>query len=684
MRSGKTNLIRGVLGAITGDFGRLDGKLEASIRQTAQEDEPCYVEVVLADGESARQLKIKRSISPSGHYAEFDGKKIKGKESVNNLVESWFDVPIDSLGDHFFDDQGNSARLLLDLAPKARSEAFMRLFRLDRFEEVCDELKKFSPSSGPSHFLTASMVAAETRLINSKNRQLESAHALNSIEEVSDEQINDLTRVVDVLAKQLADAQSIEHWQSRLGKLVILEEEQSRRMDSALKECSLVACTDKPGDPADSYEELQFKIRGWDAWHRSSGDRTKLDSQIAALEAETAVNPGEEPEIPSTVAEETRVTIDLLWYKNFTTSFDQTGITECPTCKTPTSVLSEKLPEYRQKQEELSSQQSSLVSKREDATKKNLSWKAKSKKYSQDLAELNRLRLERAKLDHKAPPVNEKAYRDKFERLRLERETNDAQARNVSKCSGELDSTRKEIILVKSELDRLPVGLPDLQTLLISKEQLAGQLKHSHEMAKQRSTHLAVLSTVTREVDEAAKAVEEARLAIEANNKREAWLKEVVEPLLKHFHRDQLPREILNERLTSVEAKVNKHLPGLEVDYLIKIEDDLSLTTRHVDGSAYGSAKRLSGGERDALALAWRFAVHEIMANKVGFMCLDEPTAHFDADRQSAFRDVLKNLRDTMLELKLQLVVVTHDSSHLSLFDKVVNLGSKENEGKDD
>lgn len=68
--------------------------------------------------------------------------------------------------------------------------------------------------------------------------------------------------------------------------------------------------------------------------------------------------------------------------------------------------------------------------------------------------------------------------------------------------------------------------------------------------------------------------------------------------------------------------------------------------------------RRLSGGQRNRLAIAVLRAVHEIAIPNVGFMCLDEPSTHMDNNAKQALSEMLKAIRD---EGVLQLWVCDHD-----------------------
>ncbi|PUA33769.1 MAG: hypothetical protein B9J98_02165 [Candidatus Terraquivivens tikiterensis] len=69
-------------------------------------------------------------------------------------------------------------------------------------------------------------------------------------------------------------------------------------------------------------------------------------------------------------------------------------------------------------------------------------------------------------------------------------------------------------------------------------------------------------------------------------------------------------------------------------------------------------AKRLSGGEKVAVALALRLAIGDVLgARRLGFFVLDEPTVHLDSENKKRLAEVFSALsRDVR-----QVIVITHD-----------------------
>jgi DNA repair protein SbcC/Rad50 len=70
----------------------------------------------------------------------------------------------------------------------------------------------------------------------------------------------------------------------------------------------------------------------------------------------------------------------------------------------------------------------------------------------------------------------------------------------------------------------------------------------------------------------------------------------------------------------------------------------------------------LSGGEKVAIALAFRFAMAYVMGGyKLDFVILDEPTAYLDAERRTSMVEIISSLGGGESPLK-QIVIITHDA----------------------
>jgi exonuclease SbcC len=86
----------------------------------------------------------------------------------------------------------------------------------------------------------------------------------------------------------------------------------------------------------------------------------------------------------------------------------------------------------------------------------------------------------------------------------------------------------------------------------------------------------------------------------------------------------------------------------------------------------------LSGGERTAIALAYRLALNQVLnsiLSKIktqGLVMLDEPTDGFSEQQLDKIRDILQEINAS------QIILVSHEQKMESFVDKVIRTVKKE------
>jgi exonuclease SbcC len=128
------------------------------------------------------------------------------------------------------------------------------------------------------------------------------------------------------------------------------------------------------------------------------------------------------------------------------------------------------------------------------------------------------------------------------------------------------------------------------------------------------------------------------------------------------FHRDG---SVLKRFRAWIYEKVSERSRAYLSMFSIRV-DDVRIWENEkgevVFGCSYGGrevdSKRLSGGERMALALAIRLAISDVLAaKKLGFLILDEPTVHLDSENRGRLREAFS----TLTRVSRQVIVITHD-----------------------
>lgn len=147
-----------------------------------------------------------------------------------------------------------------------------------------------------------------------------------------------------------------------------------------------------------------------------------------------------------------------------------------------------------------------------------------------------------------------------------------------------------------------------------------------------------------------------------------------VEEIRRVFHRDAAPAAAVRSCLEGLTGDLNRRLTNLAATFRVRMDGDGDLRADYRDGTRTRSvpADRTSPGEGFVLGLAWRLALLDRYAPKVGLLCLDEPTTGLDAERVSALKSALEAWRPHGSDR--QFVIVTHERKLLPAFDTVVDL----------
>jgi exonuclease SbcC len=136
------------------------------------------------------------------------------------------------------------------------------------------------------------------------------------------------------------------------------------------------------------------------------------------------------------------------------------------------------------------------------------------------------------------------------------------------------------------------------------------------------------------------------------------------------LHRDSLPNMVARGYMKALNDLLARYLGLFKVPFGARMLDDTSVMCTF--GSHEVPAERLSGGQRVALGLTWRFAVHNLFVDRLGLLVLDEPTVFLDSDRINSVVDLLLNIREYVKKTNLQLLVVTHEDRLRPVFDQVI------------
>ena len=160
----------------------------------------------------------------------------------------------------------------------------------------------------------------------------------------------------------------------------------------------------------------------------------------------------------------------------------------------------------------------------------------------------------------------------------------------------------------------------------------------------------------------------------EALSKTQPMLREQLGEVEELLQSKKLPAKIIAALNKILTAKVNAYLTDFNAPYQIDLKANGDFVCNYSGVTI--SAARLSGGEKMVLSVAFRLALHSLFASDDmgGFVILDEPTTFMDETNRERLASVLELMKQSPKFKDLQIVVITHDSKMLPLFDTVVRL----------
>lgn len=145
------------------------------------------------------------------------------------------------------------------------------------------------------------------------------------------------------------------------------------------------------------------------------------------------------------------------------------------------------------------------------------------------------------------------------------------------------------------------------------------------------------------------------------------------------FHYSNGPAHLTARLLRAIVNDTNAHLADLQTPFrVLQAEGTLDFRVMFMDGRQQpdGGAPLtvLSGGQRVAVAIAFRLATYMSFASTLGVMSLDEPTQFLDHEAVTRFCELLAALRVTASRMRLQLFMATHEPAAIPFMDKVVDV----------
>ena len=242
---------------------------------------------------------------------------------------------------------------------------------------------------------------------------------------------------------------------------------------------------------------------------------------------------------------------------------------------------------------------------------------------------------------------------------------------------------KKDIVLLTQHIENLGkdvFGLTRFETLLELKERELKEAIRQERMAEIKVAELKkeieVFSRQIEELKERIKKTEEIREKLEAISKLEEWLSKTFISLVSFTERN-----VMTKLKTEFSSKFAEWFSMLVSDiFEVTLDDEFTPVINYQDYELDYSY--LSGGERTAIALAYRLSLNQVVNSLLSkiktrdIVILDEPTDGFSEQQLDKMRDVLRQL-----EVK-QLIIVSHEPKIESFVENVIRFKKEQGVSK--
>jgi DNA repair exonuclease SbcCD ATPase subunit len=190
----------------------------------------------------------------------------------------------------------------------------------------------------------------------------------------------------------------------------------------------------------------------------------------------------------------------------------------------------------------------------------------------------------------------------------------------------------------------------------------ARQLQHALVTFTQAETELKGLVERLERMDKA-----------RAHNRKVQAITDQLTAIKDCFHPAGLPKLYLRKKLDLLTAKTNEFLLPFEAPFSIEFDEDMNITFTKRNGYFSSDLRRLSGGERCTLSVAFRLAIASLFSKRCNLLILDEPTAWMDPDAVQGMAGLIGKVATEITSQRgLQVIVVTHAAALVPSFESVV------------
>lgn len=239
------------------------------------------------------------------------------------------------------------------------------------------------------------------------------------------------------------------------------------------------------------------------------------------------------------------------------------------------------------------------------------------------------------------------------------------QAEPVGEAAADYKAEKKQLAKLRARLKECQV---EPEQVVEAKRLLARHDRAGGEVAK----HRANCDFAKREAEKKTAELATLKKRIKETARVREW-RQLLAEMREVLHRDKLPKLVHEDYQERLAGPASEFLVKFRSPFTVQTAPNLGFVVTKPDGTLE-AADGLSEGEQVMLALAIRWAVHDLSAATLGMLVLDEPTAGLDEANLSYLREALPQLGAEARSRGLQVIVVTHEAFLKPVFDQVIEL----------
>ncbi len=250
------------------------------------------------------------------------------------------------------------------------------------------------------------------------------------------------------------------------------------------------------------------------------------------------------------------------------------------------------------------------------------------------------------------------------------------------KITEEIKRLKEEYDAILEELEELRKDIEMLDKVKKEYEKVKSEVKKVESIIKRLQEKKGMLENMVQHYKELLSKREELSKTIEELEREHTRLKLMVldlDKLRRLFSPQGLPQIIRSLARDLIERYMRDILARFNIDFIdvsVTEDYDVKLVTRN----GIKDYNMLSGGEKTALALAFRIALARALAGRgrINSMILDEPTLYLDEQRKKELVNILRYGWQGG-GLLPQLIIVTHDREIEEAADQIIEVKREAN-----